>query len=251
MPSIGAPLPISVATRQEELLNSETGYREYISALDEMLGLMDYAEMYEARNLPVVALLKPEGSTESFRHWAILSGTRRRYDYRIRGISYSDGADGFTGRLSLDGRRLMIDGDLTDVDFARYTSHGTPAKGVFLNTLNGEFIGLYGPFDANEWVSRVAAIVAQKIEAGTPCYKALMASGRSVYDTPSATFASIKGWYRTYRHHFILAKHRAAFVQSDAPCALQYRPIARDVVALNREIGHINAAVTLAERRWQ
>jgi|GEM_PF-5530461 len=215
---------------------------EYISGLDEMLGLVEYDEMYEALNLPVVALLKSADSEDDDTLWAVVSGMRRENNYRVRGIFYGPcGADGFTGTLSLDGRKLIVDGSTTDVVFARSTSHGRPTRGLLLNTLNGEFRGIYAPFGAGDSEVRSATAAAKRIELGEPVYKALVEECSGGH--PPFISNTFKGWYRARCKRAIMDRHREAFGQSGETLALRYIPIAQEVSALNREIGSLRSRI--------
>jgi hypothetical protein len=223
----------------KKLIDNLVDNIESISALDEMLGLVNYVEMYEARNLPVVAVLKPNGSEDGETSWAIVSGERRRDDYLVRGIFFCAGADGFTGTLSLDGTKLIIEDREKAVEFAQYTSLGCTTRGVHLNSLIGEFSGIYAPFDASEYAVTSATAVARRIEGGEPVYEALMSERKCPSDSLSPTFASLKGWYRAHRKRLIMDEHRDEFRRSAEPLAMRYAPIAKDLVSLNREIGSV------------
>jgi hypothetical protein len=226
-----------------------------VTALDEMLGLVDYQEMYEALDLPVVALLRSKEDSETM--FAVISGERHKDHYEVGGISFGIGADGFTGKLSLDGTRLTLSsykGEeyVEGVSFSATTYQGYPLsenrRGLRLNTLIGEFSGNYGPHEPIDCVMSQAKAAANKIKAGEGLHAAIVAVCDGDRQEAPGVFRVLKGWYRAYQKGVIMERHRNAFLNSGETLVMEYAPIREELAALNGEIGREKARLNRAAR---
>lgn len=78
------------------------------AALDDLMYLLDWDEMYSAVELPAAALLVPQEPAENGGNmfdlglYAIFGAKRNAQDWKVRGIFYCACADGFEGQISQD-----------------------------------------------------------------------------------------------------------------------------------------------------
>ncbi len=221
-----------------------------LHGLDEMLGLIDYDEMYSSAVLPMVAMLKDRGKGDMEEPWyVIVSGQKQASAYKVRGILIHASADGFDGTLSLDGTSLKLSGseENIEVDFLDWDYLGMGNAPLLDNAL-GIFSGNYGPFYAKMWdMGRVRNAMA-RIQAGETLRNAIEGASGSFRDDRSEIFDSLKGWYRTYRHRIILNEYRERFRVSGEDRMMDFGPIRERLIELENEIVNARAALYRAVR---
>jgi hypothetical protein len=99
------------------------------AALDELMGLIDWGEMYSAVELPAAAILVPQGSPDNtlgmFRYplYAIFGAKRNANGWTIRGLFYCVSADGFEGELSQNCTTLKVNGTSASVQVRFFSEY--------------------------------------------------------------------------------------------------------------------------------
>lgn len=230
------------------------------AALDNLVALLDWDEMYSAVELPAAALLVPQEPAENggdmFDHglYAIFSAERNAKGWKVRGIFYCACADGFEGQLSPDCTVLACDeSEPTKIrlfgghreEFV--AAHGLPTQ----DNLNGLFSGNYGPYESTDMV-REARRAIRQIVAGKSLRDALIgeATGEVTYydlRRQAGAFRHLCGWYRAFRRNQALDQQRLA--HEEATKGLSSLPEVREAMALaNRELDIEKARIKQSER---
>lgn len=229
------------------------------AALDDLLDLVDWNEIYSAVQLPAAALLAPDAAEEDGELfdrglYAIFGARRNARGWKIRGIFYCACADGFEAQLSRGCDVLTFESGSAPVnvkfygeDCDKYVAlYGFPTQ----DNLNGLFSGNREPYDSSEMVGR-ARRATRQIVAGMSLRNALIGNAegsmRSNLERQAAILKHIRPWYRAYRRNQALFQHRLA--HGEATKHLVSLPTIREAVALaNRELGIEKARIRRSER---
>ncbi|HUZ95739.1 MAG TPA: hypothetical protein VMU57_12590 [Edaphobacter sp.] len=230
------------------------------AALDNLVALLDWDEMYSAVELPAAALLVPQEPAENggdmFDHglYAIFSAERNANGWKVRGIFYCACADGFEGQLSPDCTVLTC--DESEPRYVRLfgghreefvAAHGLPTQ----DNLNGRFSGNYGPYASTDMV-REARRAIRQIVAGKSLRDALIGEAEdelTYHDLvrQSGTLKHLRGWYRAFRRNQALDQQRLA--HGKATKELSSVPAIRKAMALaNGELDIEMARIKQSER---
>jgi hypothetical protein len=231
------------------------------AALDDLIYLLDWAEMYSGVELPAAALLVPDEPAEkggdmfSLGLYAIFGAERNAKGWKVRGITYCACADGFEGQLSRDCTVLTYDDKSNQENVRFFGEHldkyvalyGLPTQ----DNLNGLFSGTYGPYESTEMI-REARRTIQKIINGKSLRDALIGDveGEPTYldlERQAASLKHLRGWYRAYRRNQALDKQRHA--HGKAPKELSSAPAIRKALILaNRELAFEKVRINRSER---
>lgn len=230
------------------------------TALDSLMDLLDWQEMYSAVELPAAALLVPrepaEKDSDMFSHglYAIFGAKRNAKGWEVRGIFYCASADGFEGQLSQD-CTVLTDSESGPVDVRffgedrdKYVAlHGLPTQ----DNLNGLFSGTYGPYESTE-MTRWAKRAIRQIVGGKSLRDALIGDAEGEVsdrdlERQAGALKHLRGWYRAYRRNQALHKHGLA--HGEATKELSSVPAIREAIALaNRELGGERERINRSER---
>lgn len=232
------------------------------AALDDLMGLLDWDEMYSAVELPAAALLvsrelaEDAGDAFDVCLYAIFGAERNEEGWRVRGIYYCACADGFEGQLSRECAVLTCkdDSDPVNVRFLGVDRDKYAAQFGSLptqDTLNGVFSGNYGPYHSTGMIGGAKRAIRQ-IAGGKSLRDALMGDAKGEVshrdiERQTAILKHLRGWYRTFRRNQALIQHRRA--HGEVTKELSSVPAIREAVALaNRELVNEKSRIDRSER---
>lgn len=234
------------------------------AALDELMYLIEWDEMYSAVRLPAAMLLVPQEPAEcgdgmfDLGLYAIFGAERNAEGWKVRGIFYCACADGFEGQLSRDCTELTCDDQSVPVKVRIFREQSDEYVALCdvptQDNLNGLFSGIYGPYESTEMI-REAKRATREIVGGKSLRDALI--GNSDGDFPyddlerqAGALKHLRGWYRAYRRNQALERQRLA--HGKAIEELSSVPAIREAIGLaDRELGSEAARIKRSEQSLQ
>lgn len=232
------------------------------AALDDLIYLLDWGEMYSAVELPAAAILVPDDPAENGGDlfspgiYAIFGAERNAKGWKVRGILYSVCSEGFQGQLSRDCTVLTCESGAISVNVRFFGEHLDKYVAVYgilptQDNLNGQFSGNFKPRYSSGMVKEARRAIREIID-GTKLRDAIIGGaksddGRRDLRQQAAILEHLCGWYRAYRRNQALVHHRLA--PGEATEELSSVPAIREAVArANRELGIEKARIDRSER---